>query len=28
MPTGLNINCSDPSAANIVLLCAPYDRTA
>jgi agmatinase len=28
MPTGLKINCSDPSEANIVLLCAPYDRTA
>ena len=28
MPTGLKINCSDTSAANIVLLCAPYDRTA
>ena len=28
MPTGLKINCSDPSAANIVLLCVPYDRTA
>ena len=28
MPTGLRINCRDPSAANIVLLCVPYDRTA
>ena len=28
MPTGLKINCSDPSEANIVLLCAPYERTA
>ncbi|MFH2137876.1 MAG: agmatinase [Candidatus Omnitrophota bacterium] len=28
MPTGLKINCSDPSKANIVVLCAPYDRTA
>ena len=28
MPTGLKINCSDPSAANIVILCAPYDLTA
>jgi agmatinase len=28
MPTGLKINCSDPSAANVVILCAPYDRTA
>ncbi|MDD5095513.1 MAG: agmatinase [Dehalococcoidia bacterium] len=28
MPTGLKINCSDPSEANVVLLCAPYDRTA
>jgi agmatinase len=28
MPTGLKINCGDPSAANIVLLCVPYDRTA
>ncbi len=28
MPTGLKINCSDPSGANIVILCAPYDRTA
>lgn len=28
MPTGLKINCSDPSKANVVLLCAPYDRTA
>jgi agmatinase len=28
MPTGLTINCSDPSGANIVILCAPYDRTA
>jgi agmatinase len=28
MPTGLKINCSDPAEANIVLLCAPYDRTA
>ena len=28
MPTGLRINCSDPSEANVVLLCAPYDRTA
>ena len=28
MPTGLKINCGDLSAANIVLLCAPYDRTA
>jgi agmatinase len=28
MPTGLKINCSDPSDANIVILCAPYDRTA
>jgi len=27
MPTGLKIN-SDPAKANIVLLCAPYDRTA
>ena len=28
MPTGLKINCSDPSLANVVILCAPYDRTA
>jgi agmatinase len=28
MPTGLKINCNDPSEANIVVLCAPYDRTA
>jgi len=28
MPTGLKFNCSDPSEANIVILCAPYDRTA
>jgi agmatinase len=28
MPSGLKINCSDPSGANIVILCAPYDRTA
>ncbi|MDD5728964.1 MAG: agmatinase [Victivallales bacterium] len=28
MPTGLKINCSDPAKANIVILCAPYDRTA
>jgi len=28
MPTGLKINCKDPSGANIVILCAPYDRTA
>jgi agmatinase len=28
MPTGLKINSSDPSDANIVILCAPYDRTA
>jgi agmatinase len=28
MPTGLKINCSNPSGANIVILCAPYDRTA
>ena len=28
MPTGLKINCSDPAQANVVLLCAPYDRTA
>ncbi|MDD5337809.1 MAG: agmatinase [Dehalococcoidales bacterium] len=28
MPTGLKINCSDPSKADIVILCAPYDRTA
>mgnify|MGYP001417909597 CR=1 FL=1 len=28
MPTGLKINCSDPAAADIVILCAPYDRTA
>jgi agmatinase len=28
MPTGLKINCADPSAANVVILCAPYDRTA
>jgi agmatinase len=28
MPTGLKINCSNPAEANIVLLCAPYDRTA
>lgn len=28
MPTGLKINCTDPSKANIVILCAPYDRTA
>jgi agmatinase len=28
MPTGLKINCSDPSTANVVILCAPYDRTA
>jgi agmatinase len=28
MPTGLKINCSDPTGANVVVLCAPYDRTA
>jgi agmatinase len=28
VPTGLKINCSEPSGANIVILCAPYDRTA
>jgi agmatinase len=28
LPTGLKINTTDPSAANIVILCAPYDRTA
>lgn len=28
MPTGLKIDCGDPSGANIVILCAPYDRTA
>lgn len=28
MPTGLKINCSNPADANIVILCAPYDRTA
>jgi len=28
MPTGLKINCNDLSGANIVILCAPYDRTA
>jgi agmatinase len=28
MPTGLKINRSGPSGANIVILCAPYDRTA
>jgi agmatinase len=28
MPTGLKIDCPDPTTANIVILCAPYDRTA
>ena len=28
MPTGLKINCTDPAEAEIILLCAPYDRTA
>ncbi|MBU1086973.1 MAG: agmatinase [Candidatus Omnitrophica bacterium] len=28
MATGLKINCSDPYKANVVVLCAPYDRTA
>lgn len=28
MPTGLKINCSDPSQATVVVLCAGYDRTA
>jgi agmatinase len=28
LPTGLKINCNDPSAADVVILCAPYDRTA
>jgi agmatinase len=28
LPTGLKINCNEPSGANIVILCAPYDRTA
>jgi agmatinase len=28
MPTGLKINCTDPADANVVILCAPYDRTA
>lgn len=28
MPTGLKINCRNPEEANVVLLCAPYDRTA
>jgi agmatinase len=28
MPTGLKINCADPADASIVILCAPYDRTA
>jgi agmatinase len=28
MPTGLKINCADPTDANVVILCAPYDRTA
>ncbi len=28
MHTGLSINCDDPAAASVVLLCAPYERTA
>lgn len=28
MPTGLHINCPDPTDADVVLLCVPYDRTA
>jgi agmatinase len=28
MPTGLKINCVNPAEANIVILGAPYDRTA
>lgn len=28
MPTGLKINCLNADEANVVLLCAPYDRTA
>lgn len=28
MPTGLKINCNEPSKANTIILSAPYDRTA
>jgi len=28
MPTGLKINCKDPAKATVIILCAPYEKTA